>query len=226
MGSNMLLGQQNRMIYQAYVKGDMNQWKSVMDSMLKRQPKTEKERLDLINYEYGYIAYAISVKKTAEAKEYLTLAEKDLKLIQNQSMQNAYQAAFIGFQIGLAPLKAPFIGLKSLNYAKESVRLDPSNPFGYMQLGNIAYYTPKIFGGSKPEALTYYLQALQLMEKQAEFTEHNWNYLNLLATLTQAYMDFNQYDKAKEYCLKTLSVAPDFDWVKNHLCLKISTKIK
>ncbi|MGC9150846.1 MAG: hypothetical protein ACP5F6_03685 [Microbacter sp.] len=225
MLSSTLFGQQNPLIYQAYIRGDMNQWKSVMDSMAKHQPNSQKELLDLINYQYGYIGWAISAKHASEAAKYLKLAEEELNSVHDLSMQNAYKAAFIGFKIGLSPLKAFFIGLKSLEYAQESVRLDPNNPFGYMQLGNIAYYTPKIFGGSKPEALQHYLDALRMMEKNPGFTVHNWNYLNLLATLIQAYMEFYQYDNAKAYCKKTLAIEPNFDWVKNHLCPQLHQKI-
>ena len=39
-----------------------------------------------------------------------------------KSLIAAYEGAFVGFQIGLSPIKAPFIGLKSVEYVKMAVQ--------------------------------------------------------------------------------------------------------
>jgi tetratricopeptide (TPR) repeat protein len=213
-------GQSNNTIYQAYIIGNMARWKNAMDSIESVPDKTNKNKLDLINYQYGYIAWCIDKDKISEAEKYMKKSEELIKqLVQkeyNLSMLFAYKAAFIGFKIGISPYKAPFIGSESLNFAKQSVITDSTNALGFVQLGNIAFYTPKMFGGSKEEAMQHYLKALKLMDKQNNRT-NNWNYLNLLATIINAYMELEQYEKAKYYCVKTLSVEPNFDWVKNKL---------
>ncbi|MDP4186882.1 MAG: hypothetical protein Q8905_02450 [Bacteroidota bacterium] len=192
-----------------------------MDSVDALKQKNDKVFLDLINYQYGYIAWCIGSNKTDEAKKYLKKATGNLEKLElknyNESMLYAYKAAFVGFEIGLAKYKAPFIGMNSLEYAKKSVSIDALNALGYMQLGNIYFYMPKFFGGSKSEALVYYLKALKLMESSKEYKTANWNYLNLLATIISAYMELNQYKEAKKYCIKTLTIEPGFDWVKNNL---------
>lgn len=225
-----LYAQNNKLIYKAYTNSNMNQWKHSMDSMNVIKQKTNKELLELINYQYGYIGWCISNKKTVEAEKYLEKASLNLKQLEqkkyNLSMLYAYKAAFVGFEIGLSPYKAPFIGPKSLEYAQKSISLDSLNTLGYMQLGNIAYYTPEILGGSKTEALKHYLKALKIMEKNSELKTHNWNYLNLLGTIIKAYMDLNRNQAAKEYCIKTLSVEPGFDWVKNQLYPQVLKKLK
>lgn len=225
-----LYGQNNQSIYKAYTNGNMSKWKYSMDSIDAIKLKTNKEVLDLINYQYGYIAWCISKKHSVEAERYLKKAIENQKQLEQKkhsvSMRYAYKAAFVGYEIGLSPYKAPFLGPRSLEYAKKSVSLDSLNALGYMQLGNIAYYTPKIFGGSKTEALEHYLEALKIMERHNEFKASNWNYLNLLATLIKAYIELNQYETAKEYCIKTLAVEPGFDWVKNNLYPEVLKNLK
>lgn len=221
----LVFGQNNTTTYKAYKLGDMVEWKKFMDSY---KASSNAQKLDLINYQYGYIAYCIDQEKEAEAEKYLQQAEKFLSDLEKQhyklSMVYAYKSAFIGFKIGLSLYKAPFIGQESLAYAKKSVSLDGSNYFGYVQLGNIAFYSPAMFGGSKTDAMKYYKKALELMEKNPDLLKNNWNYLSVLATIINAYYELGQYELAKKYCLKTLAIEPQFDWVKNQLYPKILNK--
>lgn len=221
-----VFGQTNTEIYKAYIQGNMVAWKTHMDSY---KANTNEQKLNLINYQYGYIAYCIDQDKEDEAEKYLAKAETLLADLEKQqykiSIVNAYKSAFVGFKIGLAPYKAPFIGQESLDFAKKSVAQDNTNYFGYVQLGNIAFYKPAIFGGSKTDAMTHYLKALTLLEKNPALLKDNWNYLNLLATIINAYYEIGNYEKAKQYCIKTLAIEPNFDWVKNVLYTKIKKNL-
>ena len=215
-----LNAQNNKTIYDAYISGNMIQWEKEMLSIEFKKDKTNKEKLDLLNFQFGYIAWCIDQKKTKEAEKLIDKSEKIINELEkrsyNLSMLFAYKAAIIGFKIGISPYKAPFIGSKSLAFGKQSINADPNNAFAYAQLGNIAFYTPQMFGGSKSEAMLHYLKALNLMEKQNNNT-YNWNYLNLLATIINAYIELGQFEKAKYYCEKALNTEPNFDWVKNKL---------
>lgn len=206
----------------------MGKWKSTMDSISNINSKSNKQQLELINYQYGYIPWCIDNDREKEAEEYLNKAQKILKQLEQQdykpSILYAYKAAFIGFEIGLAPYKAPFIGPESLSFANQSKNLNSNNAFSYVQLGHIEFYTPKIFGGSKTNAMQHYLKAVSIMENNEQLSQ-NWNYLNVLATIVNAYIELEQYDKAKEYCVKTLEIEPNFDWVKNELYPQILKKL-
>lgn len=218
--SSALLGQ-NKAIYQAYIRGDMQQWKQVLEQLETQKHKTQQEELHLLNYQYGYIAWCISQKSNQEAKQYIKRAERIIEKLENKndtrSIVYAYKAAFVGFEIGLYPYKAPFIGPQSLHYAQKAKALDPTNAFAYIQLGNIAYYTPKMFGGSKVEALKHYQKAMELLEKNPQSTQQNWNYLNVLATNIEAYLGLEEYKKAEALCIKTLKLEPQFEWVAKAL---------
>ncbi len=225
--SFVAFGQTNRSIYQAYVSGDMSQWKKTIDSMYKTT-KTNQGKLELVNYQYGYIAWCISNDKDSEAKKYMNKAEKLVEFLEkqnyNKSLLYAYKAAFVGFKIGLKPYKAPFIGSKSSSFAKKSVEFDSRNALAYVQLGNISYYKPKTMGGSKSKAMEHYLNALKIMEQKNQ-VKQNWNYLNLLVTIVNAYMDLEDYKKAQTYCLKIFDVEPEIQWVRDELYSKILKKI-
>lgn len=222
-------GQNNMSIYQAYIRGDMAKWKNIVDSMQTISEITNTDKLDLLNYQYGYIAYSIDKNKKKEAEWYLNAAEKLVQQLERKqyslSVLYAYKSAFIGFKIGLSPYKAPFIGAGSLEYAEKSVDLDVTNSLGYIQLGNIAFYTPAMFGGSRDDALKHYLKALGLMEKDVSKLVSNWNYLNLLITIISAYYELEQYKMAEQYCIKTLKIEPGFTWVKNELYPKVLKKL-
>lgn len=219
---------QSKSVYTAYISGNMLRWKQVVDSIEAKTNKTNKELFEIVNYEYGYIAWCISKKKSKEAQAYLVRAQKKLLVLeqrkQNISMIYAYKAAFVGFEIGMAPYKAPFIGPQSLDFAKKSISQDSTNAIAYFQLGNIAYYTPAVFGGSKTEAVEHYKKALKLMEKNKEYLQHNWNYLNLLATIIKAHIELGFNETARKYCIKTLKTEPNFEWVKNDLYPKTLKK--
>lgn len=222
-----VFGKNNSAIYKAYVQGNMQDWKKTMDAY---KPSTNEQKLEVINYQYGYIAYCIGTEKDEEAKSYLQKAELLTSKLEQQQyklpMIYAYQSAFEGFQIGLSPYKAPFIGPQSKALALKSVDLDSNNYFVYIQLGNIAFYTPPLLGGSKAEAMKNYLKALSLMEKHPDDLKYNWNYLNLLATIINAYSELGNYELAQTYCIKTLAIEPEFDWVKNKLYPKIIKILK
>jgi len=206
-------------IYNAYLNKDMATWKVVMTALERTHPKTLPQILELVNYQYGYIGWCLGVDKKSEAKQYMDKGEANLSLLEKQAYQpsqvNAYKAAFIGFRLGLTPLKAPVLGPKSLELTELAIKQDKNNPLGYLQFGNGLYYRPKVFGGSKVKAMTYYHKAERLME--ASGITNDWNYLNLLALIGMAYQDMGEADKAEAYYQKALRVEPRFTWVKDEL---------
>ncbi len=225
-----VIGQSDMNIYKAYITGNMALWKSTLDSLENRPGKSSAEMLELINYQYGYAGWCIDQKQIGEAENCIIKTEKLIRYLEQKeydlSMLFAYKAALIGFKIGISPYKAPFIGMKSQEYAEISMGLNEANPMACIQLGNISYYKPKMFGGSKTEAMEYYQKALLLMEADPTHLVNNWNYLNLLATIIQAQIELGQYSIAAYYCEKALVKEPSFDWVKNELYPQTLKKLK
>ncbi len=205
-------------IYRAYLTNDMKSWKETIDAMHAETGKSNSREMELLNYEYGYIGWCIGNKRKSEARLYV---ERSLNRIEslkrvnyNLPLLQAYESAYLGFQIGLSKLKAPKLGPKSLDSARKSVAADNKNAIGYIQLGNIYYFMPPLFGGDKQEALEYYNRAEQLM---ALNSNSDWNYLALLVQIAVVYEEIGNIDMADNIYRKVLNIAPDFDWVKNEL---------
>ncbi|MBP6577255.1 MAG: tetratricopeptide repeat protein, partial [Chryseobacterium sp.] len=186
--------------------------------------------LELINYQYGYIGWCIGNKKNNVAEQYIQLGESNIAVLEKSGYKpswiNSYKSAFYGYKIGLNKLKAPFIGPKSVECAELSMKQDAENPYGFIQFANSQYYMPAVFGGSKSEALKYYMKAEKIMEKNQNQIKEDWNYLSLLSMIAIAYTELNDYKNAKEYYNKILNIEPNFLWVKNELYPKLLKKMK
>lgn len=206
-------------IYNAYINNDMGVWKKTIDNMNAQKNKTTEREFELLNYEYGYIGFCIGTKKKEEASLYIARGENRINMLmktkQNLGLAHAYKAAFYGFQIGMNKVKAPFLGPKSIDEAKKSIELDKNNHFGYMQYGNIEYYMPAFFGGSKEKALEYYLRSKTIMDKKN--LKQDWIYLNLITLIANTYQELNEWNNANAYYKLALKLAPDFKWVSKEL---------
>lgn len=217
-------------IYNCYITGNMSDWKTVIDKMASEKSTDPVFIIELVNYQYGYIGWAIGDKNEEEARQYLELAEKNLEELDTyssyNSIVNAYKAAFYGYRIGLNRLLAPFLGGKSLDCARTAIKQDDRNHLAYVQLGNSEFYMPAAFGGSKKEALEYYTKAQEIMESDTAEIKENWNYLSLLTVIAQAYSYTEEFDKSKLYLDKILAIEPNFAWVKNELYQQLYNKMK
>jgi tetratricopeptide (TPR) repeat protein len=217
-------------IYNAYIKGNMTEWKAILNEVSTQSNKSNEQVLEHIDYQYGYIAWCMGNKKLAEAKQHLAEGDKNIEFLWKQgynlSMLNSYKSAFYGYKIGLNKLQAPVLGSKSLNCANESLKLNKNNPYPYIQLGNSEFYMPPLFGGSKSKALEYFQKAEQLMEQDRTNLIHNWNYLSLLVMIANCHKELKQYEKAKIVLQKVLKTEPEFLWVKNELYPEIEILLK
>ena len=199
----------------------MLSWKGIIDQLNNQYNKSDDLILELVNYQYGYIGWCLENRHKEEAIDYLRLAEENVKLLEaekiNHSLLCGYKAAFFGYHIALNKFLAPFYGPRSTNCAKQAVEVAPDQFFGYIQLGNVKFHTPALMGGSKTEAIGYYLTAKAMMEKRKEGNIGDWNYLSLLMTLARAYESTNNSAKAKLMYDEILNYEPEFKLVKEVL---------
>jgi tetratricopeptide (TPR) repeat protein len=214
-------------IYNAYLSGNMSAWRFTIDNMTSKQSKAIPELIELVNYQYGYIGWAIGNNQRKLAETYLKAARKNLELIQDAepSLYYSYKAAFIGFEIGLHKYKAPLIGFQTIELVKQAIEIDKTNPFALIEKGNILFYMPSIFGGSKKNALDYYLSAYQIMSNNTKYKTVNWNYLNVQVLIAKTYEELGFIHTAIAWYEKILSREPKFIWVKDDLYPKLLKKI-
>ena len=209
-------------IYNCYITKDMATWKAVIDSLQKEYDAGRMQEADIwqmLDYQYGYLGWAVSEKKTQgkSAAKYLEVAEENLVDVIDRggvnATTNAFNAAFVAYDISLNPIKAPFIGLKCMKYAETAVKQDSLNHFALIQYGNIMNYMPTAFGGSKDKALVNYLAAKQIMSKDEALYKNNWLYMNLILTIADIYKGKKDYESTKQYYLEALELQPNYQYV-------------
>jgi hypothetical protein len=208
-------------IYNAYITNSIGDWKKVIDKMRSAKVIDKDEKLELLNYEYGYVGWCVVNNKDKEAQYYLDHAVKIAEELEKDKYElsqiMAYKAALWGFQIALSYYKAPFLGFDCVDFAKQSVQLNKNHYLGYLQLGYIDFFLPSVFGGSKTRAISNYIMAEKLLEKQLNGSLKDWNYINILVTIVQACQSLNQNAKAKVYHDKVMKVEPNYKWIKSEL---------
>ena len=104
--------------------------------------------------------------------------------------------------------------------AKKAMALEPENFRVLIEMGNVLYYSPSFAGGDKQKGLELYEKAVYKIEK-SKSEQYNWQYLSLLTSITNAYLEIGNSKKALEYYNKTTSAEPAFVWIKQNLGPKI-----
>lgn len=218
-----------RTIYEAYIQGDMKRWASVIQTIeTNNTPVTVEQKLELINYYYGYTGYLLGRKRYDEAQ---TIIDKGDKLI-NQVLHTepgnatayAYKGSYIGFKIGLNKFKAMSLGPESSANISKALELDSQNIQAIIDKGNMLYHAPGFFGGNKNEALILFSKGAYLLEKSKK-ADHNWFYLNVLTLTARAYENMGQNGQAKRSYENILQKEPNFKWVRDELYPKLLKKM-
>lgn len=228
--TSTLYGNTRKDIYDAYINNRMPAWKAIIDQLEIRSDRNVEEMLELVNYQYGYIAWCVGNNHKDEAIVYLKKAENNLEWLDAKktvlSKVLAYRSAFYGFRIGVNVLKAPFLGPKSSACANQAITIGPDDFFGYIQMGNVQFHAPFLMGGSKPEALKYYLKAKALIQKSRLDYAADWNYLSLLVSIAKTYELIEDYIDAKLVYQEILRAEPEFKWVKDELYPQLLKRLK
>lgn len=223
-----LLSNSSKLFYTYYISSNMSAWKSSMDSLALISEGNEA-KFELLNYQYGYIAWAIGNELNEEAEAYIKKVEVAIEELEASKYElssiNAYKTAIAGFKIGLHKYYAPILGPKSFDYSEESLKLDSLNWIAHAQKANLKYYSPEIVGGSKAEGLKYYLKTKALIESQG-LAVHNWNYLNVLTSIAIACDELDRPKVAKKYYEYILKLEPNYKWVKDELYPELLKKLE
>ena len=210
---------QNCQFLDYYITGDMSSWEKDLQQMKKKDFKAlpENQLLNLCIAEYGFIGYLLGEEKEDEAEAHLEKAQKHIDRLLDLGPENAQylslKAAFVAFEISIWPYKAMYKGAESAAYIDKALAVDGTEPQAWLELGNSKFYTPKMFGGDKQEAIQHYKKVVRLMEEQGA-NQCNWLYPHVLVLVATAYLDIEDKEKAKQQFEKCLKLYPEFDWVK------------
>lgn len=213
-------GQTNKVIYNAFIDGKMDLWKTEIERLEKSGPNNNTNKLALVNYQIGYIGWCIGMENYAEAKKHIEIAQNHLdelkKIKYKPSYVKSFQGSLDGLKAGVNNFSIAFLGYSILTNAESSIELDPKNPFGYILLGNIKYYMWAMMGGSKETAIQYYEKAEKIMRDES-MDNKNWNYLSLITLIAHAFVEMERYDDANNYYQKILKVEPNYKWIRDEV---------
>lgn len=211
---------QKAYIYQSFISGNMDKWEMAMNTFADKTNLSNQQKLELVSYYYGYIGYNLGIKNRDKAKIYIEKGDAIIDdLIKTYPTADAYafKGAFLGFLIGMNPIKAPFLGQSCSKNVDKALSISISDIQANIEKANILYYSPSAFGGDKTEAKVYYNKAISLFESNSELTTENWLYLNLLTKVAQINTDEKKYNNAKTIYEKIMKIEPNYLYVKNQL---------
>ena len=211
----------NKIIYTAFIHRDMHRWQELIHSIeTSGTTRTVDQKLDLINYYYGYIGYLLGIKKHEQAELLIEKGEKLIDEVLQQSPDNAtaysFKGSYYGFSIGINRFKAVYLESDSKSCVNKALELDPNNVQALIDKGNQLYYAPRLLGGNKQKALVYYLRAESVIERNND-THANWVYINLLTMIASSYEKLDNLKQAKLTYEKILQLEPNITWVRDDL---------
>ena len=213
-------------LYDSYVGDQMQEWEEIIMDMENEYELTGKQALlyELCFAYYGYVGYLMSLEKDKDAKKVLGAAMDKTKLLE-KTMEDrpdvlALRGAMLGYRIVLSKFTSMFLGPKALKYITTAYETGENCFNCNTEMGNMKFYTPGFLGGSKTEAVTYYEQALSILESSRLKTDRDWIYMNTVLLLANAYKETGQKDRACELYTSILEYEPNAEWIRKDLYAK------
>ena len=204
-------------LYKAYLAGDMQKWGDYLAQTDQRTDFSVEELASIANYEYGYIAWCLDEKRNDEAKHRLKQFVNRINCLDSlhydPSMIAVFRSSVCAYDLSLYKRDLVKTMKEAIHYTELGVKLDPKNPLALTLQGNVKFYTPAMFGGSKKEALDFFLKAEYLM-RENKMTDC-WNFRALQLCIAQCYEKVESKKAAINYCEKILSEVPDFAYVRD-----------
>lgn len=204
-------------MYQAYLTQNMDVWEQSLNEAYTIPKPTVRQLEKIVNYEYGYIAARLDEKNKNEAQRVMDKMAAHIKLLEENhfdaAMISVYRSSLCAYSYKLNVWDLSSVS-KCIDYIEKAYAESPNNPMVVSLKGNIDFYRPSFFGGSKKRALFNFEKALKLFEKK-NLTTNNWNYIATFLAMAQAYEKSGEKEKAILTCKKILEVSPNFAYVKN-----------
>lgn len=217
-GSGTCFGQySDQQLYRAYLNRDMHTWEAYLTSTDFAQAPLD-EQLRYLNYQYGYVAYAISIKQD-NARQLLTDFETNLETLHGQIPEAEYMAYLAGassYELSLNHWLFGKYGRQIYSEVNRALTLDKDNPLVQTMKGNVEFYGPM---GSKHDALKHYQTADSLYRAQG-VSPYLWNVRAMQLTLVQCVEKTQSREAAIEKCREILAEEPDFLTLKELYALE------
>lgn len=202
-------------LYNAYLKSDMGLWKEYIEQA-DWSTITLREKQRLLNYQYGYVAFAISADDK-DAEMHLDKFEQHIEYMEkllDPSTLACYRSSYAAYKMSFNVFRKLIYANQAMSWANEAMRLDSLNPAALTLKANIDLYCPKAFGGNKTRALYYFLRA-EKRYQELGMTRYNWNYRALQLCIAQCYEKTGYKEKAIAKCQSILKEEPRFAYIRD-----------
>lgn len=211
------------MEYKAYLTNSEPLWKQVVERRMDnyQQSHSGEDLYALSQAQYGLLLLTMVDMDEDLFDEYVGSTVDNLeKLIYDKvrmGESKALLSSVYGLKIAYSNWKGMTLGPKSGSLIAEAKKVAPDSPLVWKLYGNFKLYTPSMFGGDVQEAIDAYAKSVELFERNPANTKNNWEYLDAVAWLGQAYVKADEPQKAIAVYQKALRIEPKFNWVKDSL---------
>ena len=183
----------------AYLRNDMQAWKAHIDTVVD------------LPYEYGYCAALLDTDKEA-AKPYVKRFRQHVETARKTLPKGHYEMYMSAVYVYELRLHESFHPVKSLDLAREAVKLAPNDPLTLTYCGTALFYAPKPFGNKK-EALQLFLQAEQLFADRAWY--NCWWRPAAMMYIAQCHDKAGDAQEALRQCQNILNQYPEYEYIRN-----------
>lgn len=220
----------------AYFTGNMSVWQSAIDEA-QWETLSNDEKAVILNTEYGFVASFLDDAPTGAKHDAKTKAARnekatlylnqfishleDAKSFLPESRYCTYRSAAYAYDFMLT--KNLSSGIKSFQLCHDAVELDPNDPIALSLVGNVEFFSPKIFGGSKKKALADFEKAKEIIMADEQY-ELWWNRPALLLCIVQCYEKLGDIDRAKQEAQALLELYPQFTFLKDSYLPELENK--
>lgn len=185
----------------------------------------------LAQAEYELVRLGVGDEESGLYDQFLDPAlekvESIMKRYKQWSEGQALYSMVQGYRIARTAVNAVTAGPKAYFSAEEAIRLDSTNPRGWLVRGIAKLNAPAVFGGNKNEALASLQRAIDLFERQSEvpWNSPDWGYLDALVWAGWAYEKTDRPDEARASYLKALTAEPRAAWVREMFLSPLEQKL-
>lgn len=222
-GQNHKIDQVRQMIFEAYQKGNHQLWRQAITQLENKDGMTnENDRMyELALAKYGLIGYCLATESCQDLDELIDDTEEHLDFLLDQdnisAKAKAMYGALLAMKIGINPAKAIYLGPRSSSYIDAAIKLNPQSPEAWVEMGNMRFHAPSLFGGDLDESIICFEKAVTLFEEGPQIDRQNWLYLHARVWAAQGYEKKEEWTKALLIYQAINAAYPDFMWVSAEL---------
>lgn len=216
--------QAERLVYRGYARDQRATWQqgaAQLRDWQQAHPDDPEPLYELCLAEYGLIGFDQAQEADHDNLARIERVEQYLDRLDEMGHRpaaiQALRGGLLGMRITEQPLRAMTLGNQSRRLLERAVEVDPQDPAAWVELGNLRYHAPMLFGGDTQQAIDCYQRAIALFERQPDRRQHNWLYLHALAWVGRSHARLDHTDEARQAYKHALAVEPDFRWIKQDL---------